>query len=175
MKSELASDKKDGAPTGAVSLGHSLRNGSILMHLLILGVCAGFFLLTLGFDPVPLPLRRGLAPQTFPQGVALLCGVLTLASLMATLAKAGSKSSPLPPAFWISISVIPVFWLVAAFVDILIAMAAFIAFVCWLWGERRAFVLLACSVLTPAITFWLFSDLLEVRFPRGLLVNFIYG
>lgn len=150
-------------------------SGSLITHLVILSICGAAFGLTFFFEEVPPPLRRGMAPESFPRGVSMLAFMLTCASLFRATIAPGPKQSALPSTFYLSIAGCVLFLLVANFVDLLIAMSLFIATICWLWGERRKLFIAVLSVALPFILFILFSEFLGIRFPRGLLVNQIYG
>jgi len=154
----------------------SIDSEQLVMHIIILIICGGAFGLTFLFEEVPELLRRGMAPESFPRGVALSAFILTVLSMIRTVTRTSVQTnSRLPTTFYLSIVACIVFLVIANFIDLLIAMALFIVFVCWLWGERRKLVIVVLSVSLPLVIFLLFSVILGIRFPRGLLVNLIYG
>lgn len=103
--------------------------------------------------------------------------MLTCLSLLRSLrarARAGAHSE-MPPEFYLSVLGCLVFLGAAHFVDLLIAMSLFTAILCWVWGERREWLIIALSLALPFTLFMLFSEALGIRFPHGVLVDWIYG
>lgn len=169
-------DIREGADLSTLKKSDSIGRGQVMMHLIILIICAGAFCLTYFFEEVPEPLRRGMAPESFPRGVALLAFVLTIISFIRTMPCIPTeKNLKLPTTFYLSIVGCLLFLVIANFIDLLIAMALFIAAISWLWGEHRKWVIIALSFVLPFVIFILFSEMLGIRFPRGLLVNLIYN
>nr|WP_306268044.1 tripartite tricarboxylate transporter TctB family protein [Pararhizobium sp. IMCC3301] len=159
---------------GARSAG--ILSGMAVFHLLILGVCVTAFVLTLSFAPVPPPLRRGMSPETFPRIILALIAILTLFSfLRETKTTNASKMQTIPPVFAFSVSCLLGLLLIGVSVDLLLSIFFFIAVVMWLWGERRPVFIGATAIIVPIVLFVLFSEVLGIRFPRGLIVNLIYG
>lgn len=154
----------------------AVQHGQVVAHLIILLICATMFGLTFQFEEVPPMLQRGMAPESFPRGVSLLAFLLTVMSLLRSFfGGTVQKNTDLPAEFYLSIMGCVVFLVIANIVDLLIAMVLFIASICWLWGERRRWVVIVLSIALPAVIFVLFSELLGIRFPRGVLINLIYG
>lgn len=176
MSSAPPSNAGKQAGLSETSYSKGLPLGQIIAHFVILAICASAFGLTFWFEEVPPPLRRGMAPESFPRGVSLLAFVLTVASLV-RIGFRGSfaKRSELPVTFYFSVVGCLLFLAIANFIDILVAMVLFIASVCWLWGERRRWVVITLSLVLPLVIFVLFSEALGIRFPRGLLIDVIYG
>ena len=59
--------------------------------------------------------------------------------------------------------------------DMFIAIAVVMFLLSLAWGERRLLVALANAVLTPFFIFLLFDNVLRIRFPRGIIMNWYYG
>lgn len=149
--------------------------GSMAMHVIVMAICTIGIVLTFQFDEVPEPLRRGMAPESFPRGVAVLALVLSFMSMLRSLRSKAEKKDRLPLLFYISLLGCVVFLLVANFVDLLIAMALFVASICWLWGERCVPLIVAMALILPVVIFLLFSELLGIRFPQGIIIDQLYG
>lgn len=153
-----------------------LLPGIAVFHLLILAVCVTAFVMTLNFASVPPPLRRGMAPETFPRVIMGLVAILTLASLIReTRGLAGQGKAAIPAVFFYSAASLLGLFLVGAHVDLLLAIGLFVGCVMWLWGERRPLLVGGAALVVPAVLFLLFSEVLGIRFPRGPIVNLIYG
>ena len=76
---------------------------------------------------------------------------------------------------WGSMLLMPVFFALTTWLDMFIGIAVVMFLMCLLWGERRLVVATATALLTPLSIFLLFNFVLEVRFPRGILMNWYYG
>ena len=60
-------------------------------------------------------------------------------------------------------------------IDLFLALAVFaVALSAW-WGERRLWVFAFVGLVLPLAIFFLFDQVFEIRFPRGLLTNLWYG
>ena len=62
-----------------------------------------------------------------------------------------------------------------AYVDMFVGIIVVMFLLCLLWGERRIWVAGLVAIVTPALIFLLFDEVLQIRFPRGLLTNWYYG
>lgn len=149
--------------------------GAMAFHLAILAICSLAIVLTYSFDSVPPPLVRGMPPETFPRLVAGLTAALTLVSLLKEIRQGTGKASDLPAPFWPSLAAIAAFPLVAIQLDLLLAMSLFIALIMPVWGSRRPLLIASLALAAPLILFFVFGEMLDIRFPRGVIVNLIYG
>lgn len=149
--------------------------GNAIFHVAIVVVASIALAKTLYFDPVPPKLVLGLAPASFPQGVLVFTIILTVLSLIRSQKLAPKKHPELPPVFYMCLFTVPVFFAFAVYVDFLIALVAFIAFTCYQWGEKRPLILGTVAVSVSVLLFFIFSNILGIRFPRGILINIIYG
>lgn len=152
----------------------------------IIAFCLGTFWLTTQFDRVPPILLRGMQPSDFPQLVLIV--IMVLAGLvMLQQAPAGDDSEAgeavtdsepeLPPVsahVWRSMGLLLVFIAVAQ-VDLFLGLGVFAGALTIVWGERRWWALLIVMVIAPLCVFFLFDQVFEIRFPRGLLTELWYG
>ena len=76
---------------------------------------------------------------------------------------------------WGSMLLLCLFFVLTTWLDMFIGIAVVMFLLCLLWGERRIYVAGATALLTPLLIFLLFDFVLEVRFPRGILMNWYYG
>lgn len=164
----------------------------------IIAFCLGTFWLTTQFDRVPPILLRGMQPSDFPQLVLIvimvLAGLVMLQRAPAASATAAASdgseageseageavtdSEPdLPPVsahVWRSMGLLLVFIAVAQ-VDLFLGLGVFAGALTMVWGERRWWALLIVMVIAPLCVFFLFDQVFEIRFPRGLLTELWYG
>jgi putative tricarboxylic transport membrane protein len=143
----------------------------ILVAITVFGLWVLY--VTTTFHRPPPILSPGLLPHVFPQ---LL--VYVLFGLAALIALQASRHPPVrrPPIPWIvpgSAGLVVGFVLLAQ-IDLFIAFIAFFLGLSWLWGERRVVPMVIVAVSLPLAIFLLFDQVLEVRFPRGLLTNIYY-
>lgn len=129
------------------------------------------YAITTTFDTVPLVLSGGVPPERFPR---LVLGVMVvLAGLMVYQAgrRPPKARKPIPPMVYLSAGVLVLFIVAISLIGTIAAMVVFCVALAYLWGERRTWVLGIFAVAFPAVVYVLFSQLLEVRFPAGLLVS----
>ena len=60
-------------------------------------------------------------------------------------------------------------------IDFFLALAVFALALTFYWGERRPLMLATVGLVMPVAIFFLFDQVFEIRFPRGLLTNLWYG
>lgn len=142
-----------------------------LVPVLIILFCVAAFWVSTTFKTMPPILKRGIQPSDFPQLV--LGGLILLTLAMAWL-------DPVRVREKLQGKVVGTLLLLALFVavtaiDLFLALGIFAASLSFFWGERRLPVLLLVGLVMPAVIFFLFDQVFEVRFPRGLLTNLWYG
>lgn len=123
----------------------------------------------------PMIVGDSMQPRAFP----IFLMILTLV-LVGLLVMQNRKTPPAaielePFATWGSIALMAVFYGLTKYVDFFIAIAAVICGLSLLWGERRWWVVLLTTFVTPAAIFLLFDQVLRIRFPRGLFTNWWYS
>ena len=139
----------------------------------ILAFCAIAYAVTLTFDTVPDAIAQGLQPAGFPQLVLATMAILALA--VGWESRAGSTDRPDPVdrmvyrTSLLMLAVLPVLIWVDFFIAITLATFA----MGWLWGERRLIWLAVYSVAQTAVIFIIFSTILRVHFPHGILVDLL--
>ena len=76
---------------------------------------------------------------------------------------------------WFSMFLFLLFYFLTITTDMFIGIAVCMFLMGYAWGEKRLWVNLFNSVITPGLIFLLFDSVLKIRFPRGLLTNIYYG
>ena len=142
-----------------------------VMPVLIIVICLIAFWLTTQFDRVPPILKRGIQPSDFPQLVLGLIIALCVFDLFTDRSPAPERLSP---ATWLTMALLPGFVLLAQ-LDLFIGLGVFAVALAALWGERRVLTLASLGILLPLTVFFLFDQVFEIRFPRGLLTSIWYG
>ena len=142
-----------------------------LIPAVIILFCIGAIWLTTTFKKMPPILKRGIQPSDFPQ---LLLGAIILMTLAMAWFDPVRVKEKLQNSTIGSIVLFGVFAALTA-IDLFLALAIFaVALSAW-WGERRIWVYVLVGLVIPAVIFFLFDQVFEIRFPRGLLTNMWYG
>ena len=85
-------------------------------------------------------------------------------------------SIPLEPFHtWGTIILLIVFYGLTVAADFFLAIAVVMFLMCILWGEKRIPVALSTALATPFLIFVLFDQVLMIRFPRGIILDWYYG
>ena len=142
-----------------------------LIPALIIAFCLGAFWVSTTFKKMPPILKRGIQPSDFPQ--LLLITIVTLTLVMMWIDPVRVKEK-------LQGTVLGTLLLFAVFagltsIDFFLALAIFAAALTFYWGERRPGVLALVGLVMPVAIFFLFDQVFEIRFPRGLLTNLWYG
>ncbi len=142
-----------------------------LIPALIIGFCLTAIWLSLGFKKMPPILKRGMQPADFPQ--VILVGVILLTLAMAVFDPVKIRDR-LEPKTLGTLALFAVFAVLTS-VDFFLALAVFAAALTAFWGERRPVILALVGLIVPVFIFFLFDQVFEIRFPRGLITNLWYG
>ena len=123
----------------------------------------------------PMIVGESMQPRVFP--IFLMIINLILVGLMTfQFYKSPPDFIPLEPfQTWGTIILLVVFYGMTTGVDFFVAIAVVMFLMCILWGEKRILVALSASLVTPILIFVLFDQVLQIRFPRGLLLDWYYG
>lgn len=142
-----------------------------LVPVLIILFCLGALWLTTTFKKMPPILKRGIQPSDFPQ---LLLSVIIVLTLVMTWIDPVRIKERLQNSTLGTIALFGLFGALSS-IDLFLALGIFAAALSVWWGERRIVVLGFVGVVMPIAIFFLFDQVFEIRFPRGLLTNMWYG
>lgn len=144
---------------------------SVSVSLLIIAFSCTAIWISLSFEEMPPILKRGIQPADFPQLVCVLIILMTLFMMwrdpIKVLEPMGSKTLG-------SIVLMGVFVAIST-IDLFLALGIFASVLAFYWGERHLLHLFGVGLFVPMAVFFLFDQVFEIRFPRGLLTNFWYG
>ena len=149
-------------------------NGKIerwLIPALIIGFCVAAFYVSTKFKKMPPILKRGIQPSDFPQ---LLLGAIVAMTLAMVWFDPIRIRDRLTGTVWGTLILFGVFAALTA-IDLFLALAVFALALTAFWGERRTAILVLVGLAVPVSIFFLFDQVFEIRFPRGLLTNMWYG
>lgn len=150
------------------------RRDEVRIAVAIVVFSGWVFWMTTTFARVPPRLSPGLLPHEFPQFLLYVLLALTALMVVQGLAHPPERArTPLPGVTWISVAVVLLFLAVMG-IDLFLAFAVFFIVLALVWGERRWSWVIVVGVVMPALIFFGFDQILEVRFPRGVLTSLYY-
>ncbi len=114
-------------------------------------------------------------PRAFPIFLMATIAILNVVLILQMLRSEPRRRSDLPWQTWVTGALLAVFFAVTTTLDMFLALAVVMFSMCLTWGERRLWVAALVAIATPAVIFFTFDLLLQVRFPRGVLTNIYYG
>ena len=132
--------------------------------------------ISLQFDlSPPMIVGESMQPRVFPIFLMII-NLILVGLLTYQFYQSPPDSIPLEPfQTWSSIILLVIFYGMTTWVDFFIAIAVVMFLMCILWGEKRILVALSASLVTPILIFVLFDQVLQIRFPRGILLDWYYG
>ncbi len=133
-----------------------------------------YLALQLDLSP-PMIVGDSMQPRSFPIFLMVLNLILTGILALQFYKTPPQYPEPIRRATWMSISLMAVFYGLTISTDMFIGIAVVMFLMSLAWGERRLLVSLANALLTPFLIFLLFDNVLKIRFPRGILMNWYYG
>lgn len=123
----------------------------------------------------PMIVGDSMQPRAFPVFLMII-NLILVGLLTYQFYQSPPDSIPLEPfQTWGSIILLVIFYGMTTGVDFFVAIAVVMFLMCILWGEKRILVALSASLVTPILIFVLFDQVLQIRFPRGLLLDWYYG
>ncbi len=146
-------------------------HGDTLVGVAILIFCAIVFALTLTFDDVPSALSHGVPPTQFPRLLVGFIVALTLLVMFEGRKKPPSERKPLPRMVYLSTALLLVFVALLNWVGTMVAMIGICIALPLLWGERKYVPILLLAALFPIAVYYLFSEVMEVRFPASVFTT----
>lgn len=168
-------ERGTGTAAGSPSGSRSPRwRAAYVVGGVILAFCAYVFYLTTTFEEVPAALGQGVPPDQFPQLLLAAIAVLAVV-MMVEAAKLPAKSrAPVPPMVYLTAGLLTVAVLAIHWIGIIAGVMIVCALLPVLWGDRRYLSVGIFTVVFPILCFFLFSKVLEIRFPKGLVETLFY-
>lgn len=168
----MTTEAKNAAP----AQGPRLDWAEWMVPVVVFAFCGAVSYMTTTFDKAPdIIVGDAMQPRNFPLFLMAVTAVLNCV-LILQMVRAGNKPRPhQPPQTLITAILVAMFWPGAVYVDMFLTFTVIMFLMCLVWGERRIWVAALVAVLVPLTIFFTFDQVLEVRFPRGLLTNIYYG
>lgn len=143
--------------------------------LVVVVFCIAAWYVSTTFEEAAPMLVQGIQPADFPRLVLAVMLFLALIIGVQAIGKEDPGRRHQPPVVWYTLAAILGFVVIAEWVDVLLAIALFYLVLSRLWGERNRVRLVGITAALPVAIYFVFGEVLEVRFPRGLITNLIYG
>jgi hypothetical protein len=133
----------------------------------VLAAAAALFALTFGFEKMPEGLSGGFGAEAFPR---LVLGVIAaLAVLLFVSAGAGQPQPPIPAMVYYTGASLLAYMALVPVVGMLAAMFVFMVALAYVWGERRAWLIVLIAAAVTLAIWGVFVKGFAVQMPMGLL------
>lgn len=153
-----------------------LHKSEFIVPAIILLFCGAVAYLCTTFDVAPpIVVGKAMQPRSFPLFLMVVIALLTVALTWHIIKDPPDPRDRQSPQTWLTIALLGVFYVLASYVDLFIALAVEIFLMALLWGEKRIWLVGLVAIATPLFIFFFFDQVLEVRFPRGLITDWYYG
>ena len=149
-----------------------LLRGEDVVGGAILCFCAAAYAITTTFEEVPAMLSQGIQPAVFPRAMIAVIAFLSVVLIIQGRSKAAATRKKVPLVAFATAGLLGLFVAAIDWVGMMIAIFLFCLILPVLWGDRRYLWIAVFAVLFPVSIFMLFSTMLEVRFPLGILQSF---
>lgn len=151
-----------------------MKNIAVPATISIFSIIIIYLALDIETSP-PMIVGDSMQPRAFPIFLMVLNLVLSFLLMWQGSDEVPKKRAPLNRTTIGSLVLFPLFYILTTYIDILIGLAAVLFLMSFFWGERRIWVAAAVGLITPAALFFLFTYVLSIRFPRGMITNIFYG
>ena len=142
--------------------------------LTIVSIAIIYLALQLDLSP-PMIVGDSMQPRAFPIFLMVLNLLLTAILAYQIFKTPPKQPEPINRVTWLSMVLMVLFYGLTVSTDMFIAIAVVMFLLSLAWGERRPIIAVANAILTPFLIFLLFDNVLRIRFPRGILMNWYYG
>jgi Tripartite tricarboxylate transporter TctB family len=133
----------------------------------VIAVAAVLFALTFGFEKLPAGLVGGFGAEAFPR---LVLGVISgLAVLLFAAGPASEPQARIPAMVYYTGASLLAFMALVPLAGMLGTMFVFLLGLGYLWGERRAWLLVLISASVMVVIWGVFVKGFAVQLPQGLL------
>lgn len=132
----------------------------------VVAIAAVLFAFTFGFEQMPEGISRGFGAEAFPR---LVLGATAALALLLFFARPGAQpAARIPAMVYYTAAALLVFMALVPLAGMLGAMFIFLVALGYLWGERRAWLLLLVAVALMAGVWTVFVRGFAVQLPQAL-------
>jgi putative tricarboxylic transport membrane protein len=144
-------------------------NSETISGLVVLALSLCAYLMTYRFAKVPPMLSQNIPPTFFPRIILTASGFMSGILLVRGLSRREPPLPGVPGVVWMTAAVISGGAILLSKIGILPMILLTSLILPRLWGERRWLRVLLFAVLTPAAIYLLFTLILGLRLPLGIL------
>jgi putative tricarboxylic transport membrane protein len=146
--------------------------GDDFASIVILLFVAVVYYISTTFDEVPSALSQGIPPERFPQLLSGVIGFFALLVIIQARSRAAEELKPVPAMVPMTSALLIFFVLAMDWLGTFPTIVLFCLALPYLWGERRHAWIIGFAAVFPVCVYLLFSKVLEVRFPAGIVGSF---
>lgn len=141
----------------------------------VFAFCAVITWLSLQMEKAnPIIVGHAMQPRAYPIFLMALIAILGVILTVQVVRHGHYLRVQLPWQTYLTVALTWFFYLVATRVDMFLGLSIVMFLMCRVWGERRWWAALLLAIAVPLATFLIFDQVLEKRFPRGVLTNLYY-
>jgi len=150
-----------------------MKHQDTYVGVVLLALCAIVYWLTTGFPEVPAMLSQNVPPTFFPRLIISLVAILSVVLIFNGLGKSREIRARIKPAVLITASIIVLAGVLVGLLGTLLTLGLIAIALPVAWGERRWRPLGILAMGLPAAIYLIFSAALGIRFPPGLLLDWL--
>lgn len=169
MSDHTRQTRKGAAPAAPPHKHAANGHRDLVLGIVILGVCALLYYETTNFDAVPRSLSQNVPAHFFPRLLIYVVVFLTILMMVQGWRKAPERRLSLPPVTLATILFVVVGIALIHWIGVLASVALLSVALPLLWGARNPGAIALYAVLLPASLYVLFTLVMQVRFPTGML------
>jgi hypothetical protein len=149
------------------------KHPDTLVGIVLLAVCAIVFWLTMSFPEVPAMLSQNVPPTFFPRLVLGVIAVLSVGLIFNGLRATADLAEPIERSVYVTAAIILFAGILVGILGTLLTLSLVALAIPFAWGERRIRSIGILAVTLPAGIYLVFSVALGIRFPSGLLLDWL--
>ena len=150
-----------------------MKHPDTLIGVVLLALCVIVFWLTTGFTEVSAMLSQNVPPTFFPRLVVGVIAILSIALIFNGLRTTANVAQRIEPSVLITASIILLAGILVSLLGTLLTLSLVAIAIPFAWGERRLRPIGILAVTLPAAIYLVFSVALGIRFPGGLLLEWL--
>ena len=149
------------------------KHPDTLVGVVLLAFCAIVFWLTTSFPEVPAMLSQNIPPTFFPRLVLGVIAALSVGLIFNGLRATAAIAKPIERSVYVTAAIILLAGILVGVLGTLPTLSLVAIAIPFAWGERRIRSIGILAVALPAGIYLVFSVALDIRFPSGLLLDWL--
>ena len=149
------------------------KHPDTLVGVILLAFCAIVFWLTMSLPEVPAMLSQNVPPTFFPRLVLSVIAALSVGLIFNGLRATVDTAEPIEGSVYVTAAIILFAGILVGILGTLLTLSLVAIAIPLAWGERRIRSIGILAVSLPAGIYLVFSVALGIRFPTGLLLDWL--